>query len=60
VAVADVVGGANLEIIVTDMAGNVVCVDTEGEVVWDRRCACVCICDNISQVYVCVYIYDNT
>ena len=37
VAVADVVGGDDLEIIVADMAGNLVCVSLDGEVIWDRH-----------------------
>jgi len=37
VAVADVAGGDDLEIIVADMAGNLVCVNLDGEVLWDRH-----------------------
>lgn len=37
VAVADVMGGTNLEMIVGDMAGNLVCVDSEGDVLWDAQ-----------------------
>jgi hypothetical protein len=37
VAVADVRGGADLEIIVADMAGNLVVIDIDGEVLWDRQ-----------------------
>merc|ERR1711871_1182924 len=36
VAVADVRGGGDLEMIVADMGGNLVCIDIEGEVLWDR------------------------
>jgi hypothetical protein len=35
--VGDVVGGPNLEIIVGDMGGTIACIDTEAEIVWDRR-----------------------
>ena len=37
VAVADVHGGPDLEIIVADMGGNVVIVNIDGEVLWDRQ-----------------------
>jgi hypothetical protein len=37
VAVADVWGGANLEIIVADMAGNLVLLDVDGDILWDLR-----------------------
>ena len=37
VAVADVRGGSDLEMIVADMAGNLVLVDLDGEVLWDRQ-----------------------
>lgn len=37
IAVADVRGGSDLEIIVADMAGNLVLVDIEGEILWDTK-----------------------
>lgn len=37
VAVADVRGGSDLEIIVTDLAGNIAIIDLQGEVLWDRQ-----------------------
>ena len=37
VAVADIVGGPDLEMIVCDMGGNVVVVDVMGEVLWDIK-----------------------
>ena len=37
VAVADVKGGGDLEMIVADMGGNIVLVDLDGEVLWDRQ-----------------------
>ena len=37
VAVADIWGGPNLEIIVADMGGNLVVVDVDGEVLWDLQ-----------------------
>jgi hypothetical protein len=36
ILVEDVVGDANLEMFVTDIGGNVVCLDTKGNVVWSR------------------------
>jgi hypothetical protein len=35
IAVSDILGGSNLEIIVADMGGNVVVVDIHGEILWD-------------------------
>jgi hypothetical protein len=37
IAVADLHGGSNLEVVVADMAGNLVLVDVDGEVVWDLK-----------------------
>ncbi len=37
VAVADIWGGPNLEIIVADMGGNLVALDVDGEVLWDLQ-----------------------
>jgi hypothetical protein len=37
VAVADLRGGPDLEMIVGDLAGNVVCVNIDGDVLWDAR-----------------------
>ena len=36
IAVADLKGGPDLEIIVADLGGNLVVVDGQGEVVWDK------------------------
>ena len=36
-AVADVYGGHGLEIIVADMGGNLVLVNLDGDVLWDRQ-----------------------
>jgi hypothetical protein len=38
VAVADLRGGPDLEMIVGDLAGNVVCLTLQGDVLWDARC----------------------
>ena len=35
VAVADVLGGADLEMLLGDMSGNVACVNGDGDVLWD-------------------------
>ena len=32
---ADIVGGSNLEMIVGDMAGNLVCVSADADILWD-------------------------
>ena len=37
IAVADVTGNHNLEIIVNDMGGNVVLLSLNGDVLWDRQ-----------------------
>ncbi|CAE7492818.1 DEX1, partial [Symbiodinium microadriaticum] len=37
VVVADVRGGPDLEIIVGDLGGNLVCVNIDGDVLWDAR-----------------------
>ena len=37
VAVADVRGGSDLEILVADIAGNIAVVDLDEEVLWDRQ-----------------------
>lgn len=37
IAVADLRGGPDLEMIVGDLAGNVVCVNIDGDVLWDAR-----------------------
>jgi hypothetical protein len=37
VAVADVVGDLNLEIIFGDMGGNVICLGSAGELIWDAK-----------------------
>jgi hypothetical protein len=37
VAVADLRGGPDLEMIVGDLAGNVVCLNIEGDILWDAR-----------------------
>lgn len=37
VAVADVVGNLDLEIIFGDMGGNVVCLNADGDVIWDAK-----------------------
>lgn len=37
VAVADIVGDLNLEIIFGDMGGNVVCLNADGDVLWDAK-----------------------
>ena len=37
VAVADVVGGLDLEIIFGDMGGNVICLNGDGDVLWDAK-----------------------
>mmetsp|Transcript_10831 Transcript_10831/g.20033 ORF Transcript_10831/g.20033 Transcript_10831/m.20033 type:complete len:1046 (+) Transcript_10831:90-3227(+) len=37
VAVGDIVGGPSLEMIVGDLVGNLVCVNSDGDVVWDAR-----------------------
>lgn len=37
IAVADIVGGHNLEIIVADMGGNLVIVTLDGDVLWDKQ-----------------------
>ena len=37
IAVADVHGGLHLEIIVADMAGNLVLVNIDGEILWDTK-----------------------
>lgn len=37
VAIADVKGGGDLEMIVADMGGNLVLVDLDGEVLWDKQ-----------------------
>lgn len=37
VAVADVVGGSDLEMLVGDLVGNLVCVNADGDVLWDAR-----------------------
>jgi hypothetical protein len=37
VAVADVVGDLNLEIIFGDMGGNVICLGATGELIWDAK-----------------------
>jgi hypothetical protein len=37
IAVGDIVGGSNLEMIVGDLVGNLVCVNSDGDVVWDAR-----------------------
>lgn len=37
VVVADLRGGSDLEMIVGDLAGNVVCVNIEGDVLWDAH-----------------------
>jgi hypothetical protein len=42
VAVADVLGGADLEIIVGDMAGNLLVISPQGEVIWDRILSGAC------------------
>lgn len=37
VVVADIRGGTDLEMIVGDLAGNLVCVNIEGDILWDAR-----------------------
>ena len=39
VGVADVRGGPDLEMLVGDLGGNLVCVNVNGDVLWDARCA---------------------
>ena len=39
VVVADVRGGPDLEMLVGDLGGNLVCVNVDGDVLWDARCA---------------------
>jgi hypothetical protein len=35
--VADIRGGPDLEMIVGDLGGNLVCVNIDGDVLWDQR-----------------------
>lgn len=37
VAVADIVGGLDLEIVFGDMGGNVICLSADGDVLWDAK-----------------------
>ena len=37
IAVADIVGGHDLEIIVADMGGNLVVVNIDGDILWDKQ-----------------------
>ena len=37
VAVGDIMGGPHLEMIVGDLVGNLVCVNSDGDILWDAR-----------------------